>query len=33
MDYTFEEAMMMGATIKDLMKEFGITEEEMTEED
>ena len=33
MDYTFEEAMMMGVTIKDLMEEFGITEEEMIEED
>lgn len=33
MDYTFEEAMMMGATIKDLMEEFGVAEEEMTEED
>lgn len=28
MDYTLDEAMVMGATIKDLMEWFGVEEEE-----
>ena len=33
MDYTLDEAMVMGATIKDLMEWFGVEEDEWEEEE